>query len=71
MGVILTGIVVAIALAIGAGFVLSDAQKPAWQAYSEQGSTRVGDPGENLVGQDWTGEPGGGAAHAEGEETPA
>lgn len=66
MGVILTGIVVAIALAVGAGFVLRGEQEPAWQVYSTD-STRVGNPGANLVGQNWTGEPGGPAAIAEEE----
>lgn len=55
MGVILTGVVVAIAIAIGAGYVLPREQKQAWQVYSTT-STRVGDPGENLVGSGWTGE---------------
>ncbi len=69
MGVILAGIVAAVVIAIGAGVFLRSEQEPAWQVYSTT-STRVGDPGENLVGPDWSGEPGGGAAHAEGEETP-
>lgn len=55
MGMILTGIVVAAAIGIGAGYYLSAQQEPAWQVFSTD-STRVGDPGENLVGQDWTGE---------------
>jgi hypothetical protein len=56
MGMILTGIVVAVAIAIGAGYFLPKDQKTAWQAFSTQ-STRVGDPGENLVGSGWTGDP--------------
>ena len=55
MGVILTGIIVAIAIAIGAGYFLPKEQKQAWEVYSTT-STRVGDPGENLVGSGWTGE---------------
>lgn len=55
MGVILMGIVVAVAIAIGVGYVLPKEQEPAWQVYSST-STRVGDPGENLVGSGWTGE---------------
>lgn len=70
MGAILAGIVVAVVIAIGAGMVMRTEQEPAWQVYSSDASTRVGDPGVNLVGQDWSGEPGGGAVHAEGEETP-
>jgi hypothetical protein len=70
MGTILAGIVAAVVIAIGAGVVLRNEQEPAWQVYSSAQSTRVGDPGENLVGPDWSGEAGGGAQHAEGEETP-
>jgi hypothetical protein len=55
MGVILTGIVIAIAIAIGASYVMRVDDKPAWQAYSTS-STRVGDPGRNLVGADWAGD---------------
>jgi hypothetical protein len=69
MGVILVGIAAAIVIAIGASFVLDAEQEPAWQVYSTQ-STRVGEPGDNLVGPSWNGEPGAGAAQAEGEETP-
>lgn len=61
MGAILTGIVVAIAIAIGAGYFLPQEQKQAWQVYSTS-STRVGDPGENLVGSGWTGDPSGAEA---------
>ncbi|MDQ6437670.1 hypothetical protein RB623_26770 [Mesorhizobium sp. LHD-90] len=56
MRMILTGIVVAAVIAIGAGYLLQARQEPAWQAFSTE-STRVGDPGHNLVGQNWTGEP--------------
>ena len=56
MGMIFTGIVAAIIIAIGAGFFLSSQgdDRPAWQVYSSS-SARVGDPGENLVGPGWTG----------------
>ena len=58
MGMILSGIVVAIAISFGAAYFLlnSPQQQPAWKVYSTI-STRVDDPGHNLVGQDWTGEP--------------
>jgi len=49
---ILTGIVVAVAIAIGAGYYLRSEQQPAWRVYSTD-STRVGDPGHNLVGPEW------------------
>jgi hypothetical protein len=56
MGVILSAIAVAIVIAIGAGFVLRSEQEPAWGAYSSS-SARVGDPGCNLVGGNWGGNP--------------
>jgi hypothetical protein len=56
MGMILAGIVVAIAIAVGAGYLMNVEQTPSWQAYSTS-STRVGDPGHNLVGPAWTGQP--------------
>ena len=65
MGVILTGIVAAIFIAIGAGVFLRSQQEPSWEVYSTA-STRVGDPGGNLVGSDFSGEPAG----TEGGETP-
>ncbi len=70
MGVVLTGIIAAVVIAIGSSFVLRAEQEPAWQVYSVDSSTRVGDPGHNLVGSDFSGEPGGGDNVAEGEETP-
>ncbi|MCV0395595.1 MAG: hypothetical protein K5872_17175 [Rhizobiaceae bacterium] len=71
MGMILAGIVVAVAIAFGTGVFLLNAQQqePAWQAYSTE-STRVGDPGHNLVGQNWSGEPEGSAVDS-GEEAPS
>ena len=65
MRMILTGIVLAIAVAVGAGYVLRAQQEPAWQVFSSE-STRVGDPGNNLVGQNWTGEPGDGSGLHQG-----
>lgn len=57
MGMILSGIAVAIAIGFGAGsfFLNNQEQLLAWQVYSST-SARVGDPGYNLVGRDWTGE---------------
>jgi hypothetical protein len=57
MGMIFTGVVIAIAIAIGTGYYLQAEQQPAWMVNSTS-STRVGDPGQNLVGPAWTGEPG-------------
>lgn len=66
MGVILTAIIVAVAIAIGAGYFMSAEQKLAWQAYSSS-STRVGDPGHNLVGPGWTGDASGEAVEVEAD----
>ncbi|MGQ7792152.1 hypothetical protein ACUN0C_07075 [Faunimonas sp. B44] len=58
MGVIVTGILAAVVIAIGAGFFLQGQEwKPAWEVYSSTESTRVGNPGYNLVGRNWRGEP--------------
>jgi hypothetical protein len=54
MRALLAGIVVAIVLAIVAGYFLPKESETAWQAFSST-STRVGDPGSNLVGPRWTG----------------
>jgi hypothetical protein len=69
MGMIFTGIVVAVAIAIGAGYFLraEDQDRPAWQVYSSS-STRVDEPGQNLVGPGWTGEGDIGAAQMEADE---
>lgn len=56
MGAVLSGIAVAVVIAVGASFVLrGEQQPPAWQVHSTE-STRVGDPGHNLVGPGWTGD---------------
>lgn len=62
MGVMFAGIAVAILIAIGAGFVMGSQSEPSWQVYKTV-NVRVGDPGSNLVGPNWTGEnaPGAGA----------
>ena len=56
MRAILSGIVAAIVFGVIAFFVLSAVQEPAYEAYSTS-STRLGDPGSNLVGKGWTGNP--------------
>jgi hypothetical protein len=56
MRVIISGIVAAFAIAVIAGFVLTRVQVPAYEAYSTS-STRLDDPGSNLVGNDWSGNP--------------
>ena len=56
MGIIVTGIVAAFVIAIGASYVVRSQgdDRPAWQVYSTS-SARVDDPGQNLVGPGWTG----------------
>ena len=56
MKVILASALVALGLAVAAGFVLSAQQRTAYEAYSTNG-TRLAEPGENLVGGRWNGQP--------------
>ena len=56
MRVIIAGITVAVVLAIAAGGAYTLAQRPVFEAQPSQ-SVRIGDPGYNLVGPDWTGDP--------------
>lgn len=51
---IILAIVSAIVLAGAAAGILDQSyQKPAYQAFATEGA-RVGDPGGNLVGKDWS-----------------
>jgi hypothetical protein len=52
--VILSSIVASVLLAVVASFLLGEAQEPAYQAFATS-STRVGNPGDNLVGSTWNG----------------
>ena len=56
MKVILASVLIAIIIGVAAAFVLNTTQKPAYQVYATEG-VRVGDPGHNLVGQNWSGQP--------------
>ena len=56
MKVILASVLIAIAIGIAAAFVLNNTQRTAYEVYSTQ-SVRVGDPGHNLVGENWSGQP--------------
>ncbi len=49
MKAFLTSVIVAVAVAAGAAYVLDTQQKTAAQAFVTDGA-RVGDPGHNLVG---------------------
>ena len=55
MKVIFASVLVAIAIGVAAAFILGMAQQPAYEAYSTS-STRV-EPGHNLVGENWSGNP--------------
>ena len=54
MNVVISGIVAAVVLGVVAAFGLRAVQEPAYHTYATS-STRVGDPGYNLVGQRWNG----------------
>jgi hypothetical protein len=54
MRAILSGVAAAVVFGVIAAIVLFAVQEPAYRAYSTT-STRVGDPGSNLVGKGWTG----------------
>lgn len=56
MRAIISGVAAAIVLGILAAVILSAVQEPAYKAYSTS-STRLDEPGTNLVGKDWTGNP--------------
>jgi hypothetical protein len=56
MRALISGIVVAVVLGVVAALVLRTAQETAYVAYSTS-STRLGNPGDNLVGKSWTGNP--------------
>jgi hypothetical protein len=56
MKVILLSMIVALALGGGAAYLLETTQQEAYQAYSTTGA-RVDDPGHNLVGENWSGQP--------------
>ncbi len=56
MKVIFASVLIAIAIGVVAAFVLNTAQRPAYEVYSTQ-STSVREPGHNLVGENWSGNP--------------
>jgi uncharacterized protein involved in exopolysaccharide biosynthesis len=56
MKVILASVVLAVVLGVAAALVLNSTQKPAYEAYSTSGAS-VRDPGHNLVGENWSGNP--------------
>jgi hypothetical protein len=54
MSALLTSILVAIALAAGTGLLLYNMQKPVYYTGAKP-TVRISDPGDNLVGPDWSG----------------
>jgi hypothetical protein len=52
--IIATSILAAGILSFAAAFFLGEAQRPAYEAFATS-STRVGTPGDNLVGRTWSG----------------
>ena len=54
MKVILSSIVATLLLGAAAGVILNEAQRPAYEVFSTS-MTRVGNPGSNLVGPNWSG----------------
>ncbi|ACA17500.1 conserved hypothetical protein [Methylobacterium sp. 4-46] len=56
MKAFVVAVIVAVALAAGAAFVLTANQEYAYQAFATSGA-RVSNPGTNLVGPNWTGDP--------------
>jgi hypothetical protein len=55
--VILGGIAISVTLALAAGAAFYAVQTPVYESQPLP-SVRVGDPGDNLVGPDWSGNPG-------------
>ncbi|HEY7386307.1 MAG TPA: hypothetical protein VH743_21820 [Beijerinckiaceae bacterium] len=56
MKVIFVSLAAAIVLAVGAALILNTTQRPAYEVYTGAGAD-VRDPGHNLVGENWTGNP--------------
>lgn len=56
MRTLVSGLIAAIVLGVISGIVLRSVGEPAYSV-SAPSSVRVGEPGVNLVGRDWTGAP--------------
>ena len=56
MKVIVGSVLIAIVIGVAAAFILTGVQKPAYEVYSTV-STSVREPGHNLVGENWSGNP--------------
>ena len=56
MKMVVLGIISAVVLAVVLSVVLNTRQRTAYESFATE-SVRVGDPGRNLVGPDWSGNP--------------
>ena len=56
MSTLISGIVAAVVLSAIAGFVFFSVNEPAHTVYSAS-SVRIDEPGSNLVGENWSGNP--------------
>lgn len=56
MKIIVMSAVAALLFAYAASFVLDQQDRPAYESFVGSGA-RVGDPGHNLVGENWSGQP--------------
>ncbi len=54
---VLSGILLAVGIGVIASLALSEAQRPAFDTFVTP-SVRLGDPGSNLVGPEWSEETG-------------
>jgi hypothetical protein len=54
MRVALSSIVVAVVISVVVGYALFAREKPIYEALAQPG-VRIGDPGTNLVGPNWSG----------------
>lgn len=55
MTIFIAAVITALALGAAAGGVFFYAQEPVYELADERESVRIGDPGHNLVGPNWTG----------------
>jgi hypothetical protein len=56
MKVILASVLMAVVIAVAAALILNQTQRPAYEVYQGAGAD-VRDPGHNLVGENWSGNP--------------
>ncbi|MGU3360087.1 hypothetical protein ACLBWX_07130 [Methylobacterium sp. M6A4_1b] len=56
MKAFILAVIAAVGLGVAAMYVLTSNQKFAYQAFATSGA-RVSEPGTNLVGEKWTGDP--------------